>query len=73
MIPILIKLNVETLNFNVLCTAVRGLACNFDNGLCEWFTVQDSTVTWKLGSGTTKDPSSGPGGDHSDTGSNAFS
>lgn len=73
MISILIKLNVETLNFNVLSTAVRGLACNFDNGLCEWFTVQHSTVTWKLGSGTTKDPSSGPDGDHSDTGSNAIS
>lgn len=62
----------KPLLFLNLLIAVRGLTCNFDNGLCEWFTVQDSTVTWKLGSGTTKDPSSGPDGDHSDTGNGQY-
>ena len=55
-----------------LSLAVAGLTCNFDNGLCEWVPVHGNLVQWKIGTGSTQDPSSGPDGDHSQTGSNVY-
>nr|XP_022333227.1 MAM and LDL-receptor class A domain-containing protein 1-like [Crassostrea virginica] len=53
-------------------TAVAGLTCNFDNGLCEWVPVRGNLVQWKIGTGSTQDPSSGPDGDHSQTGNGQY-
>ncbi|XP_061168826.1 MAM and LDL-receptor class A domain-containing protein 1-like [Saccostrea echinata] len=50
----------------------RGLTCNFDNGPCEWYSVKGNSVQWKIGTGSTQDPSSGPDGDHSPTGNGQY-
>ncbi|XP_062578546.1 MAM and LDL-receptor class A domain-containing protein 1-like [Saccostrea cucullata] len=51
---------------------VLGLSCNFDTGPCEWFPVKGNLVQWKIGTGSTLDPSSGPDGDHSSTGNGQY-
>ncbi|XP_048733954.2 MAM and LDL-receptor class A domain-containing protein 1-like isoform X1 [Ostrea edulis] len=51
---------------------VGSLTCSFDDGLCEWYPIPNNLVQWKLGTGSTQDPSSGPGGDHSPAGDGQY-
>ncbi|CAC5426136.1 unnamed protein product [Mytilus coruscus] len=49
---------------NTVCNKVSRFDCNFEAGICEWNAELTPKYTWKIFSGKTPSPETGPGVDH---------